>query len=106
MALKNAVVIAISHSGQTFPTMHATHTLRKICGDKVFVVAGAIDSKMSAAVGQMAHDAAPWISRVIPTYAGCAPFLLLLLPLLASTCSDAALARWRVVVGGSDGQRE
>eukprot|EP00961_Rhodomonas_salina_P137300 1847168-Rhodomonas_salina.1 len=88
MALRNAVVIAISHSmqvfrpsdadlvfvcsdsGQTFPTMHATHTLRKICGDKIFVVAGSIDSKMSAAVGQMAHETAPWIGRVIPTFAG------------------------------------
>jgi len=73
MALRNAVVIAISHSGQTFPTMHATHTLRKICGDKIFVVAGSIDSKMSAAVGQMAHETAPWIGRVIPTFAGWRP---------------------------------
>jgi len=73
MGLRNAVVIAISHSGQTFPTMHATHTLRKICGDKIFVVAGSIDSKMSAAVGQMAHQTAPWVSRVIPTFAGWRP---------------------------------
>lgn len=53
MSLKNTLVIALSHSGQTFPTLHATHALRKLCGDRVFVLTGSIDSKMSAAVGQL-----------------------------------------------------
>jgi glucosamine 6-phosphate synthetase-like amidotransferase/phosphosugar isomerase protein len=31
LSLKRAIVVAISHSGQTFPTLHATHALRKVC---------------------------------------------------------------------------
>ena len=55
MSLKKSLVIALSHSGQTFPTLHATHALRKLCGDRVFVLTGSIDSKMSAAVGQLRY---------------------------------------------------
>jgi len=73
MSLKNTIVIAISHSGQTFPTLHATHTLRQICGDRIFVVTGCIDCKMSSAVGQGAHAGAEWVNRVLPTYAGWRP---------------------------------
>jgi hypothetical protein len=40
MSLKKTIVIALSHSGQTFPTLHATHALRKLCGDRVFVLTG------------------------------------------------------------------
>ena len=40
MSLENPIIISLSHSGQTFPTLHATHTFRKLCGDRVFVVTG------------------------------------------------------------------
>jgi len=73
MSLKDTIVVSISHSGQTFPTLHATHALRKVCGDRVFVLTGSVDSKMSAAVGQHAYVGAPWTGRVWTTYAGWRP---------------------------------
>ncbi|EKX36351.1 hypothetical protein GUITHDRAFT_155261 [Guillardia theta CCMP2712] len=73
MSLKETIVVSISHSGQTFPTLHATHALRKVCGDRVFVLTGSVDSKMSAAVGQHAYIGAPWTGRVWTTYAGWRP---------------------------------
>jgi hypothetical protein len=73
LSLKHAIVVSISHSGQTFPTLHATHALRKVCGDRLFVLTGAIDSKMSAAVGQRSSPGAPWIGRVWYTFSGWRP---------------------------------
>ena len=73
LSLKRAIVVAISHSGQTFPTLHATHALRRVCGDRLFVLTGAIDSKMSAAVGQHSSPSAPWIGRVWYTFSGWRP---------------------------------
>ena len=70
MSLKKTIIISLSHSGQTFPTLHATHTLRKLCGDRVFVVTGSVDSKMSAAVGQLSYAGAPWLARTWTTFAG------------------------------------
>ena len=70
LSLKHAIVIAISHSGQTFPTLHATHALRKVCGDRLFILAGSIDSKMGAAIGQYVYPGAPWIGRVFYTFSG------------------------------------
>ena len=73
VSLKRAIVVAISHSGQTFPTLHATHALRRVCGDRLFVLTGAIDSKMSAAVGQHCGPSAPWVGRVWYTVSGWRP---------------------------------
>lgn len=73
MSLKKTIVISLSHSGQTFPTLHATHTLRKLVGDRVFVVTGSSDSKMSAAVGQLSYPDAPWVSRTWTTFTGWRP---------------------------------
>jgi hypothetical protein len=73
MSLKRTMVVAISHSGQTFPTLHATHSLRRICGNRVFVLTGSVDSKMAAAVGQMPQKDAPWIGRVWHTFCGWRP---------------------------------
>jgi len=70
MSLKKTIILSLSHSGQTFPTLHATHTLRKLCGDRVFVVTGSVDSKMSAAVGQLSYVGAPWLARTWTTFAG------------------------------------
>jgi fructoselysine-6-P-deglycase FrlB-like protein len=64
MSLKKSLIIALSHSGQTFPTLHATHALRKLCGDRVFVLTGSIDSKMSAAVGQLRYRTSGTASRI------------------------------------------
>jgi len=69
-SLERTVVLAISHSGQTFPTLHATHALRNLCGDRVFVMTGSIDSKLSGAIGQEVHATARWQSRVFTTSAG------------------------------------
>jgi hypothetical protein len=73
LSLQRAIVITVSHSGQTFPTLHATHALRRVCGDRLFVLTGAIDSKMSAAVGQRSSPGAPWIGRVWYTFSGWRP---------------------------------
>ena len=73
MSLKKTIIISLSHSGQTFPTLHATHTLRKLCGDRVFVVTGSVDSKMCAAVGQSSYAGAPWLARSWTTFAGSDP---------------------------------
>lgn len=73
MSLKQTIVVSLSHSGQTFPTLHATHTLKKLVGDRVFVVTGSSDSKMSAAVGQLSYADAPWVSRTWTTLAGWRP---------------------------------
>ena len=68
--LDNTICIAVSHSGQTFPTMHATAILERACPGRVFVVAGAVDSKMAAAVGQSLAKGAPFSARVFSTGAG------------------------------------
>ena len=73
MSLKKTIIISLSHSGQTFPTLHATHTLHKLCGERVFVMTGSVDSKMAAAVGQLSFAAAPWIARTWTTFAGWRP---------------------------------
>mmetsp|Transcript_74697 Transcript_74697/g.200059 ORF Transcript_74697/g.200059 Transcript_74697/m.200059 type:complete len:1216 (+) Transcript_74697:161-3808(+) len=73
LSLKKAIVVSISHSGQTFPTLHATHALRKVCGNRLFVLTGAIDSKMASAVGQSCYPGAPWIGRVWYTFSGWRP---------------------------------
>jgi hypothetical protein len=51
-SLQRVIVIAVSHSGQTFPALHATHLLRRVCGD--FVLTGAIDVSSSQPLQQ------PW----------------------------------------------
>eukprot|EP00271_Cylindrocystis_brebissonii_P006821 TRINITY_DN1964_c1_g1_i1.p1 TRINITY_DN1964_c1_g1~~TRINITY_DN1964_c1_g1_i1.p1 ORF type:complete len:2019 (+),score=294.17 TRINITY_DN1964_c1_g1_i1:315-6371(+) len=64
------IVIALSQSGQTFPTLHATRILSKQCPGRVFVCVGMLDSKMSAAVGQSFSADAPFTSRIMCTNAG------------------------------------
>jgi hypothetical protein len=73
MSLKKTVIISHSHSGQTFLTLHATHTLHKLCGSRVFVMTGSVDSKMAAAVGQLSFAAAPCVARTWTTFAGWRP---------------------------------
>ena len=68
--LDNTVCIAMSHSGQTFPTLHATTILERACPGRVFVVSGAVDTKMGAAVGQSMALGAPFSGRIFSTGAG------------------------------------
>ena len=67
------IVLSVSHSGQTFPTLHATHALRKLCGDRVFVMSGAIDSKLAGAIKQPVFPTSEWGCRVLNTHAGWRP---------------------------------
>jgi hypothetical protein len=68
--LERTICIAVSHSGQTFPTLHATAILQRACPGRVFVVTGAVDSKMGAAVGQSLAQGAPFGARIFSTGAG------------------------------------
>ena len=63
-------MVALSHSGQTFPSLHATAILEKQCPGRVFVVTGSFDSKMAAVVGQKMDPGAPFGCRVFSTGAG------------------------------------
>ncbi|GJP47206.1 hypothetical protein CLOM_g6423, partial [Closterium sp. NIES-68] len=79
---RHAIVIALSQSGQTFPTLHATRILSKHCPGRVFVCTGMLDCKMATAVGlSLAKGAAAaagggsgggdgWCCRVFHTHAG------------------------------------
>ncbi|GAQ85582.1 putative type II Glutamine amidotransferase [Klebsormidium nitens] len=68
--LDTAVVLCISQSGQTFPTLHATRILLKQCPGRVFVCVGMIDSKMSEVVGQSSTKGAPFCARIFTNCAG------------------------------------
>lgn len=39
--IRNAAVLVVSQSGQTFPVLHATRLLKHRLGERVFVVTGA-----------------------------------------------------------------
>jgi len=71
--LGGTLCLALSHSGQTFPSLHATAILQRACPGRVFVVTGFADSKMGEAVGQSAAPGAPRLRRVFSTGAGWRP---------------------------------
>mmetsp|Transcript_84638 Transcript_84638/g.137201 ORF Transcript_84638/g.137201 Transcript_84638/m.137201 type:complete len:1524 (+) Transcript_84638:3-4574(+) len=104
MSLKKTIILSLSHSGQTFPTLHATHTLRKLCGDRVFVVTGSVDSKMSAAVGQLSYVGAPWLARTWTTFAGWRPAEALTVSTVAfhQTLTELLLCLARCAVNETD----
>ena len=68
--LGQAVCLAMSHSGQTFGTLHATAILERACPGRVFVVTGCVDTKMGAAVGQRLAPGSPFCARIFTTNAG------------------------------------
>jgi hypothetical protein len=68
--LGQAVCLAMSHSGQTFGTLHATAILERACPGRVFVVTGAVDTKMGATVGQRLAPGSPFCARIFTTNAG------------------------------------
>ncbi|CAI7777856.1 unnamed protein product [Closterium sp. NIES-54] len=73
---RQAIVLALSQSGQTFPTLHATRILAKHCPGRVFVCTGMLDCKMATAVGlslaaaSAAGSDGAWCARVFHTHAG------------------------------------
>ncbi|CAI5468363.1 unnamed protein product [Closterium sp. Yama58-4] len=77
---RQAIVLALSQSGQTFPTLHATRILAKHCPGRVFVCTGMLDCKMATAVGLSlaaaasaaggSGDGGAWCARVFHTHAG------------------------------------
>lgn len=82
--LKRTIVVSLSHSGQTFPTMHATHALAGLLPpERMFVVVGSVDSKMAQAVGQHVYRGCEWNGSVFDTFAGWRP---------AEACTVSALA--------------
>lgn len=54
---KYSLVLAISQSGQTFPTLHATHRLDALRLEgaigELFIVTGELSSLMGSAIGQL-----------------------------------------------------
>jgi len=52
LPVRNAIVLVVSQSGQTFPVLNATRLLRHTLGDRVFVLTGEYDTKMGLVVGQ------------------------------------------------------
>ena len=68
--LGQAVCLAMSHSGQTFGTLHATAILERACPGRVFVVTGVVDTKMGATVGQRLAPGSPFCARIFTTNAG------------------------------------
>ncbi|KAH8060222.1 hypothetical protein JL722_5187 [Aureococcus anophagefferens] len=68
---RGAVALAVSHSGQTFPTLNAARALRD-AGADVFVVAGSLDVQLAEVVkgGQSFRKGARRSKRVLVTGAG------------------------------------
>lgn len=67
------IVLAISQSGQTFPTLNATIALQKIIPGRVFVMTGEMDSLMGAAVGQYYYKGARFNRRILTNGSGRRP---------------------------------
>lgn len=51
-AARNAIVLVVSQSGQTFPVLHSARLLRNALGDRVFVLTAEVDTKLGLVVGQ------------------------------------------------------
>lgn len=66
----HTIALCISHSGQTFPTMHATKILQAALPGRVFVLSGSYDTQMGLAVGHQLQAGAPFCNRMFSTFAG------------------------------------
>jgi hypothetical protein len=73
IALRNAVVLVISQSGQTFPGLHATRLMRHMVGERVFVMTGEFDTKMGLVVGQDMARTEPFCCRIFSNFSGWRP---------------------------------
>ncbi len=75
----NTLVLAISQSGQTFPTLNAAialnalNRLQSLSGRKVFVLTGELDSLMGTAVGQHYYKEAEFSLRIFTNGSGRRP---------------------------------
>ncbi len=70
---RNTVVLAVSQSGQTFPTLNATIALRAVLGERVFAMTGGLDTLMGRAVGQVYAKGAPFSGRIFDNLSGLRP---------------------------------
>ena len=65
---KYSLVLAISQSGQTFPTLHATHGFDELCREGVigelFIMTGELSSLMGSAIGQPYYKGAAFGRRI------------------------------------------
>jgi hypothetical protein len=73
LRLRDAVVLVVSQSGQTFPVLHAARLLRHALGDRVFVLTGEYDSKLGLVVEQVMKAGAPWGGRILSNFSGWRP---------------------------------
>jgi len=71
------VVLAVSQSGQDFPTMAALYQLRQSFGEaghgRLFVLSGEADTLMGQAVGQSFAKRALWLGRILTNCGGYRP---------------------------------
>ncbi len=71
---KNSIVLAISQSGQTFPTLQATNTFDKLCREGtiggLFVLTGELNSLMGSAIGQSYFQEAAFNRRIFTNGSG------------------------------------
>jgi hypothetical protein len=73
LRLRNALVLVVSQSGQTFPGLHATRLLRHVVGDRVFVLTGEYDTKMGLVVGQDMARPERFCGRIFSNFSGWRP---------------------------------
>ena len=63
-----SLVLAISQSGQTFPTLQATHRFDELCRKgaigELFIMTGELSSLMGSAIGQPYHKGAAFRRRI------------------------------------------
>ncbi len=76
-ALPGTVVLAVSQSGQDFPTLAALYQLRQQFGEgghgRLFVLTGEADTLMGQAVGQSFSKRALWLGRILTNCGGYRP---------------------------------
>ncbi|KAG2426569.1 hypothetical protein HXX76_012887 [Chlamydomonas incerta] len=66
----HTLCIAVSQSGQTFPTIHACRILNQLLPGRVYAMCGSVDTKMALALGQRMSLHSPFTRRVFNTCAG------------------------------------
>jgi len=67
---KETIVLSVSQSGQTFPSLNATIALQHLIPGRVFALTGEIDTLMGAAVGQMYYKGASFNRRIFTNGSG------------------------------------
>jgi uncharacterized membrane protein len=86
----NTVILLISQSGQTFPTLHATRKLARSYPEKLYLLTGCFNSKMEQALmeGYKEHRLKYKRNRVFNNYSGHRP---------AEPSSVAVAATWHTL---------